>query len=101
MWFIISAQMSNGISQLPWKSGNTNICAESKHITHMLHVSLSCYLWTPVSCMSLTLSLQHCGDIQDTGEHISACLCPYFSLFNTMWMHRTQVSMSALTHVLY
>src|SRR5882762_10611726 len=43
-------------------------------------VSLSQFLWMPMSWTSLTLSLQHCGDIQDTSEHISAHLCPYFFL---------------------
>src|SRR5882762_6126659 len=47
---------------------------------------------SPMSWTSLSLSLQHCGDIQDMGEHISARSCPYFSPFNTMWMHRTQAS---------
>jgi len=36
---------------------------------------------SPVSCTSLTLSLRHCGDIQDTSEHISARSCPYLSFF--------------------
>src|SRR5882762_5661983 len=35
---------------------------------------------SPMSWTSLSLSLRHCGDIQDTGEHVSARSFPYFSL---------------------
>ena len=68
--------------RLPWKSGNTDICAESKYITHMFRVSLS-------------LSHSHnwlIADAQDTSEHISARLCPYFSLFDPTRTHRTRAS---------
>src|SRR5882762_3965388 len=44
---------------------------------------------SPMSCMSLSLSLRRHGDTEDTSEHISACLCPHLSLFDTAWMHRT------------
>jgi len=56
------------ISQLLWKSGNTSICAESKHIcTHMFRKSYLSHHWQFV-------------DAQDTNEHTSACSCPYISL---------------------
>src|SRR5882762_7736879 len=47
---------------------------------------------SPVSCTSLTLSLRHCGDVQNTGEHRCARSCPYSSLFDTMRTHRTRAS---------
>ena len=47
---------------------------------------------SPMSWTSLSLSLRHCGDIQDTSKHISARSCPYFSLFDTMRTHRTRAS---------
>src|SRR5882762_4817995 len=51
--------------------------------------------------MSLSLSLQHHGDTEDTSEHISARLCPCLSLISSAWTHRTRVSTSVLTRVLY
>src|SRR5882724_9465626 len=39
--------------------------------------------------VSLSHSLRHRTDAQDTSEHISACPCPYLSLFDTVQTHRT------------
>src|SRR5882762_750966 len=55
---------------------------------------------SPMSWTSLSLSLQHCGDIQDTGEHISARSFPYFSLFDTAGTSRTQASTLVLARFL-
>src|SRR5882762_7545790 len=51
--------------------------------------------------MSLSLSLRHRADAQDTSEHISARSCPYLSLFDTARTHRTRASTSVLARVLY
>jgi len=40
-------------------------------------------------CLALFMSLRHHGDTQDTSEHTGARLCPYLTLFNAAWMHRT------------
>jgi len=39
---------------------------------------------SPVSCMSLSLSHWCCGDTLDMSKHISACPCPYLSLWHHM-----------------
>src|SRR5882762_5121320 len=51
--------------------------------------------------MSLSLSLRRHGDTEDTSEHISARLCPCLSLIGSARTHRTRVSTSVLTRVLY
>src|SRR5882762_2938745 len=51
--------------------------------------------------MSLSLSLRHRADAQDTSEHISARSCPHLSLFDTARTHRTRASTSVLARVLY
>src|SRR5882762_7254831 len=51
--------------------------------------------------MSLSLSLRHRAEAQDTSEHISARSCPCFSLFNTARTHRTRASTLVLARVLY
>src|SRR5882762_10209320 len=56
---------------------------------------------SPVSCMSLSLSLRRHGDTKDTSEHFCAHSCPCLSLFNTAQTHRTRVSTSVLTRILY
>src|SRR5882762_8503512 len=56
---------------------------------------------SPVSCMSLSLSLRRHGDIEDTSEHISAHSCPCLFLFDTARTHRTRASTSVLARVLY
>src|SRR5882762_6166234 len=56
---------------------------------------------SPVSCMSLSLSLRRHGDIEDTSEHISARSCPCLFLFDTARTHRTRASTSVLARVLY
>src|SRR5882762_7401498 len=50
--------------------------------------------------MSLSLSLQHRADAQDTSEHISARSCPHLSLFDTARMPRTRASTPVLASVL-
>src|SRR5882762_6390512 len=52
------------------------------------------------SLVSLSLSLRHCADAQDTSEHISARSCPCLSLFDTARTHRTRASTSVLARVL-
>ena len=59
------------------------------------------HLCSPVSCMSLSLSLRRHGDTEDTSEHISARSCPHLSLFDTARTHRTRASTSVLACVLY
>src|SRR5882762_2510767 len=59
------------------------------------------HLCSPVSCMSLSLSLRRHGDTEDTSEHISARSCPHLSLFDTARTHRTRASTSVLARVLY
>ena len=56
---------------------------------------------SPMSCMSLSLSLRRHGDTEDTSKHISARLCPCLSLIGSARTHRTRVSTSVLTRVLY
>src|SRR5882762_2581972 len=55
------------------------------------------------SLVSLSLSLQHCADAQNTSEHIGAhpcSLCPYPCPFNTMGTPRTRASTPVLASVL-
>ena len=56
---------------------------------------------SPMSCMSLFMSLRHHRDTQDTNEHTGACSCPYLVLFDTTQMYRTQVSTLVFARVLY
>src|SRR5882762_1750135 len=70
-----------GISRLPWKSGNTDICAESKHITQACFVS-------PISLTSTLTDTLQMHRMRMTTK-LCARLCPYIYLFNLAWTHRT------------
>ena len=45
-----------------------------------------------VSCMSVSLSLQHCADVRATSEHTGVCpcpVCPYPCPFDAIQMYKT------------
>src|SRR5882724_1522506 len=56
---------------------------------------------SPVSCMSLFMSLRHHRDTQGTSEHTGARSCPYLALFDTARTYRTRVSTLVFARVPY